>query len=95
MVIDNATFHKGGRIEQLIQEAGCQLRYLPAYSPNFNRIERCLSWPGSRYATQLDQFECLRDATLAYPTQGRPAPTKAVAISPHDLVDMVKTAPLV
>jgi transposase len=41
VVMDNATFHKGGRIEQLIQAAGCQLLYLPAYSPDFNKIERC------------------------------------------------------
>jgi len=32
VVMDNATFHKGGRIEQLIQQAGCELLYLPAYS---------------------------------------------------------------
>ena len=62
VVMDNATFHKGGRIEQLIQEAGCELLYLPAYSPDFNKIERCWSWPGSRIRKQLEQFECLRDA---------------------------------
>ena len=28
VVMDNATFHKGGNIEQLIEEAGCQLLYL-------------------------------------------------------------------
>jgi len=28
LVMDNATFHKGGRIFQLIQDAGCQLLYL-------------------------------------------------------------------
>ncbi len=32
VVMDNATFHKGGRIEQLIEEAGCQVLYLPPYS---------------------------------------------------------------
>jgi len=31
IVMDNATFHKGGRIEELIQKAGCRLLYLPAY----------------------------------------------------------------
>lgn len=31
LVIDNATFHKGGRIEQLIEDAGCKLLYLPPY----------------------------------------------------------------
>jgi transposase len=62
VVMDNATFHKGGRIELLIQEAGCELLYLPAYSPDFNKIERCWSWLKSRYATQIDPFDCLRDA---------------------------------
>ncbi len=62
VVMDNATFHKGGRIEQLIQQAGCELLYLPAYSPDFNEIERCWSWITSRIRKQLDQFEGLRDA---------------------------------
>jgi transposase len=63
VVMDNATFRKGGRIEQLIQEAGCELLYLPAYSPDFNKIEGCWSWPGSRIRNkQLEQFECLGDA---------------------------------
>lgn len=62
VVMDNATFHKGGKIEQLIEEAGCQLLYLPAYSPDFNKIERCWSWLKSRIRKQLDQFDCLRDA---------------------------------
>jgi transposase len=62
VVMDNATFHKGGRIEQLIQQAGCELLYLPAYSPDFNKIEQCWSWLKSRIRKQLDQFECLRDA---------------------------------
>jgi len=36
VVMDNATFHKGGRIQELIQSAGCRLLYLPPYSPDFN-----------------------------------------------------------
>jgi transposase len=59
VVMDNATFHKGGRIEQLIR---CELLYLPAYSPDLNKIERCWSWITSRIRKQLDQFNCLRDA---------------------------------
>jgi transposase len=62
VVMDNATFHKGGRIEQLIREVGCDLLYLPAYSPDLNKIERCWSWITSRIRKQLDQFDCLRDA---------------------------------
>ena len=62
VVMDNATFHKGGRIEQLIHQVGCQLLYLPAYSPDFNKIERCWSWLKNRIRKQIDQFDCLRDA---------------------------------
>lgn len=40
IVMDNATFHKGGRIQELIQSAGCRLLYLPPYSPDLNKIEQ-------------------------------------------------------
>jgi transposase len=40
IVMDNATCHKGCRIEELIQKAGCRLLNLPAYSPELNRIEQ-------------------------------------------------------
>jgi len=36
VVMDNATFHKGGRIQQLIQSVGYRLLYLPPYSPDCN-----------------------------------------------------------
>ena len=62
LVMDNATFHKGGRIQQLIQEAGCELLYLPPYSPDLNLIEKCWSWLKSRIRKKVEQFDCLRDA---------------------------------
>jgi transposase len=62
LVIDNATFHKGGRIEQLIKDAGCEIWYLPPYSPDLNKIERCWSWLKSRIRHQLKNFPTLRDA---------------------------------
>jgi len=37
VILDNATFHHGGRIAELIEAVGCRL-YLPAYSPDLNRI---------------------------------------------------------
>ena len=60
--MDNATFHKGGRIQQLIQDAGCELLYLPPYSPDLNKIEKCWSWLKSRIRKEIEQFDCLRDA---------------------------------
>jgi transposase len=62
VIMDNAAFHKGGRIQKLIQEAGCQLLYLPPYSPDLNPIEKCWSWLKSRIRHQLKRFDCLRDA---------------------------------
>ncbi|WP_100898874.1 IS630 family transposase [Nostoc flagelliforme] len=62
IVMDNATFHKGGRIQQLIQDAGCEILYLPPYSPDLNKIEKCWSWLKSRIRKKLEQFDCLRDA---------------------------------
>lgn len=62
VILDNATFHKGGRIQELIEQANCQLLYLPPYSPDLNKIEQCWSWLKSRIRKQLEQFDCLRDA---------------------------------
>ncbi|MBG1267771.1 IS630 family transposase, partial [Nostoc sp. WHI] len=62
VIADNATFHRGGHIKELIEAAGCQLKYLPSYSPDLNKIERCWSWLKSRIRKQLIQFDCLRSA---------------------------------
>ena len=62
LVMDNATFHKGGRIQALVEAAGCEIWYLPAYSPDFNKIEQQWSTLKSRIRKQLDQFPTLRDA---------------------------------
>jgi transposase len=62
LVIDNATFHKGGCIEALIEQAGCKVLYLPPYSPDFNKIEKCWSWIKSRIRHCLEDFDSLREA---------------------------------
>jgi transposase len=62
VIIDNATFHHGGRIAQLIEAAGCQLVYLPPYSPDLNRIEKCWAWLKSRIRKLLSTSASLRDA---------------------------------
>ncbi|OUL22812.1 DDE endonuclease [Nostoc sp. RF31YmG] len=62
VIVDNATFHHGGRIAQLIHDAGCELVYLPPYSPDLNRIEKCWAWLKSRIRKQLHNWDHLRDA---------------------------------
>ena len=61
-MIDNATFHKRGRIDELVEAAGCQVSYLPHYSPDLNKIDNCWSWIKSRIRKCLDQFDSLREA---------------------------------
>ena len=39
LVMDNASFHKSERIQDVIEAAGCLLEYLPPYSPDLNPIE--------------------------------------------------------
>lgn len=43
--MDNATFPKGGRIEQLIHNVGCQVLYLPPYSLDLSKIEDARWFP--------------------------------------------------
>ena len=42
-MMDNLTAHKGSRVRELIEQRGCELRYLPPYSPDLNPIEEAFS----------------------------------------------------
>lgn len=39
VIMDNASFHKGERLQQALEKAGHTLLYLPPYSPDLNPIE--------------------------------------------------------
>ena len=43
IVVDNLSAHKGERVRELIEARGCELLYLPPYSPDFNPIEEAFS----------------------------------------------------
>ena len=43
VVMDNLSAHKGERVRELIEERGCELLYLPPYSPDLNPIEEAFS----------------------------------------------------
>jgi transposase len=43
VVMDNLSSHKGGRVRELIEGQGCQLLYLPPYSPDLNPIEEAFA----------------------------------------------------
>jgi transposase len=43
VVLDNLSVHKGARVRQLIEARGCELLFLPAYSPDYSPIEETFS----------------------------------------------------
>lgn len=43
VVMDNLGAHKPRRVRELIESRGCELLYLPAYSPDYNPIEEAFS----------------------------------------------------
>jgi transposase len=43
VVMDNLSAHKGGRVREIIEGCGCELIYLPPYSPDYNPIEEAFA----------------------------------------------------
>jgi transposase len=67
VIMDNASFHKGKKVEHIINNAKCHLIYLPPYSPDFNPIEHYWSAIKQKFKTYLqffskDLFEAARFA---------------------------------
>jgi transposase len=58
----NASFHKSAEIRELLEQSGCQLLFLPAYSPDLNKIEKFWARLKSQLRKVLHQFERLWDA---------------------------------
>ena len=60
VILDNLSVHKRADIRQQIEAVGCQLIFLPAYSPDFNPIEQAFS----KLKTWLRQAEARTQETL-------------------------------
>ncbi len=43
VVMDNLSAHKGDGVRELVEARGCELLFLPPYSPNLNPIEEAFS----------------------------------------------------
>jgi len=43
LVLDNARFHQSPTTAKLVRDAGCELMFLPPYSPDLNPIEKAFS----------------------------------------------------
>jgi hypothetical protein len=60
IVMDNASFHRKKALGELAQEASCSVLFLPAYSPDYNPIEK--TWANMKkflrgYAFQFDSLQ--------------------------------------
>lgn len=62
VIMDNARFHKSEKTRELVESAGCNLLFLPPYSPDFNPIEH--RWfPLKNTARKILQtFSCIYSA---------------------------------
>jgi transposase len=75
LVMDNLSVHKGERVRELIEHRGCQLLYLPPYSPDLNPIEEAF---GKIKALLRKAEACTREALVE--AMGR----ALSAVSKHD-----------
>ena len=58
VILDNLAVHRSDRARELIEGAGCTIRFLPAYSPDYSPIE----WAFSKRKTHLKRVTaCTRD----------------------------------
>jgi transposase len=65
VVLDNLRAHKGERVRQAIEAKGCQVLFLPGYSPDFSPIEETFSKlksylrrVGARTREELEEAIC-------------------------------------
>jgi transposase len=66
VVMDNLQVHKTKRVRELIEGCGCQLVFLPSYSPDFNPIEEAFSKVKTLLRkAKARSFEALVEATGA------------------------------
>ena len=69
VIMDNASIHQSVQVKNLIEGAGCFLKYLPPYSPDFNPIENYWAVMKNNIKKIRHQFDDIVEAidlTLAH-----------------------------
>ncbi len=62
VIMDNATFHKSRKTQELIEQAKCKILFLPPYSPDLNPIEKFWAWLKYKVKIYANRFDTLSDA---------------------------------
>ena len=62
IVMDNAAFHKSSDTASIISSAGCDLIFLPPYSPDLNPIEKCWANLKKKIKNEIAYFNSLAQA---------------------------------
>jgi len=62
VIMDNATFHKSEESRRLIENAGCRILFLPAYSPDLNPIEVFWANFKKKVRSALEKVKTLAEA---------------------------------
>lgn len=62
LIMDNAAFHKSEETKAIVEEADCELLFLPPYSPDLNPIEKCWANIKAFIRKSKHQFSSLAEA---------------------------------
>lgn len=77
LVLDNARYQKCHIVQDLAEQLGIKLEYIPPYSPNLNLIERVWKFVkseiASKYYDDFDEFKQKIDSTISS-TDGKNKP---------------------
>lgn len=65
IIIDNASFHHGEYIKEIVELAGCEIWYLPPYSPDLNKIENWWAVLKTWMKQRLKEFKTVRECVDA------------------------------
>jgi transposase len=62
VIIDNASFHSKTKIKKMMAQAGCEVVFLPPYSPDLNKIEKFWARLKNHLSKIINNFDSLVNA---------------------------------
>lgn len=66
VIMDNASFHKSEKVKFYIEEVGCNIIYLPPYSPDLNPIEHHWHAVKNKMRKKIKKYGLYKAAKYAF-----------------------------